>query len=272
MADIDALSAEFARRHPRAFAEILGRGELLDILRVLKHMPSALAASICARLPSSRIDAVLAYSQDATAQWLADASSDDALTLIGRMPRENSLALVNSLKNRERRRKLLQFLRYPTHSVGALVSDVLVRVSADMLALDALEELRALKVDDPGPVVVLHADGRYLGLLDMWRLLARDPPTGVVREYVAEVPAIFPETSLASAALDTNWHQHNWRPVVDHEQRVLGGVTRDRIIGSMATSPAHSQLGQELLTSLVTEMVRILGALLDRVMGGRSAS
>ncbi len=270
MANLDPVSADFARKHPGTFAKVLGKGEVLDIVRVLKQMPPSVAASVVARLPSSRAGAVVKSSQELLSAWLAEASYDDALTLLGHMPREKCLSLVNSLASRERRRKLLQFLKYPTHCVGALVTDVFVRISADMPAMDALRELRALKTDNPGPIVVLQSDGRYLGLLDLWRLLARDPPTGILRDYVSRVPAMLPETPLTSAALDTNWQRYNWLPVIDHEQRVLGGVSRDRIFAATATQ-ARAHGGQEILTSLATEMLRLIGALLDRILGGRTA-
>lgn len=269
MAEIDPLSADFARKHPDAFAKVLGRGELPEIMRVLKQMPASLAASVAARLPPSNGNAVLLSSQERSARWLAEASYDDAISLLGRMPREHCLTVVNSMADSKRRRELLRFLRYPAHSVGALVSDVRVRLSGDTPAAEALHELCALKTGNPGPIVVLHADGRYLGVLDLWLLISRDPPSGPVRDYVSHVPALLPETSLANAVLDTNWQLHNWLPVVDHEQRVLGGVSRDRIVGS--TAQVRTQGGSEIMASLGTDMMRVLATLLDRILGGRAA-
>lgn len=269
MAEIDPLCGDFARKHPKEFAKVLGRGELPEIVRVLKLMPASVAASVVARLSSSSGDAVLLSSQESSAQWLADASYEDAISLLGRMPREHCLVLVNSLADSKRRRRLLQFLRYPAHCVGALVTDVLVRLSADTPAVEALHELRALQTGKPGPIVVQHADGRYLGILDLWLLISRDPPSGPVREYASHVPAMFPETSLANAALDPNWQQHNWLPVVDHDQRVLGGVSRDRMFG--ATAKARTQGGSDFMAGLVTQMMRVLATLLDRILGGSAA-
>lgn len=272
MADIDPLTSDFARKHPDTFARILAHGDQTEIVNVLERLPSSLASSIVSRLPSPLADAIVASDQESAERWLADAPYGDAVGLLGRVPRERSLAMVNSLADRERRRRLLRFLKYPAHSVGALVSDALVRLSADTPASDALKELRAVKADDPGPIVVLGSDGRYHGVLNLWSLIAHDPPVGRVRDYASSVPAIHPETSLSYAARDTNWNYYNWLPVVDHEQRVLGTVSRDRVLGSMTHAAAHLHRGNEMVTVLASEMLRVLGALLDRILGGRAAT
>ena len=267
MAKLDPVSTDFASKNPAAFARVLGRGEPAEIVRILHQLPPSIAASVVSRLTSSRASTVLEIAQESIPAWLAEATYDDALALLGKMPRQNCLALVNSLQSRDRRRKLLQFLKYPTHSVGTLVSDVLVRLPADMQATDALQELRALPDEEPAPIVVLRADGRYLGVLNLWRLFVRNPPEGTVGEYVRDVPALLPEVSISSAAVDPIWNRNNWLPVVDHEQRLLGGVTRERVIAYRADISTPSS-GSEMIANMAVDMIRVFSAMLDRVLGG----
>lgn len=272
MADVDPLSADFARRFPDSFARVLGRGDAKEVSRVLEKLPPGIKASIVARLPASRLEPLLSSRRHAPEQWLVDAPFDDAITLLSRIPRERRLALVNSLSDRDRRRRLLRHQQYPAHSVGALVSDVPLRISTDSPAADVLRELRGLEGDDPGPLVVIDAEGRYLGLLDRWRLMAQHSPVGTARDFVRKVSPIYPEMSIASVAQNPDWHTHNWLPVVDHGRRILGGVSRARVFGAAGVQKSKVGSASDVMIDLMTDLVYVLGALLDRVLARRGSS
>lgn len=272
MADIDPLNADFARQDPDTFAAVLGRGETQEIIVVLSGLPPGLAGSIVSRLPASRIGVLWAAGQDSQERWLAEAPFNDAKALLSRIPREQCLALVNSLKGRDRRRNLLQYLKYPAHSVGALVSDVPLRITAETPAADVLAELRTLPPDDPGPLVVVQADGNYLGQLDLWKLVTGNPPAGPIRDYTSPTPTLHPETSLASAAEDQNWQVHNWLPVVDHEQRILGSVSRASVFRTAGHHVDRRRPGQDFITVLVADVVRLFGNVLDSLLKKRGTS
>lgn len=271
MTGIDSLTAEFARKYPDKFSRILGRGKAEDVSRVLDKLPLPVAASIISRLPVAQIIALLASGKHKPDRWLTDAPLQDSITLLSRLPREQCLTLVNSLKHRERRRRLLQYLKYPAHSVGALVTDLPVRVTADTPAEELLAEIRSLKSKRQRPIVVVHPDGRYFGILDTWLLLTRDPAVGLIEDYVKPAPAIFPETSLASSALDAGWHAHSWLPVVDHQQRILGCVTRAGVIDAAAKHARRSSSGGDLLSILIADLAFLFGELLTRSLSRRSS-
>ena len=232
MGDIDALNADFARKHPDAFANVLVHGADAEISTVLSHLPPAVAVMVAARLPSSRMSELLNAHEQAVGTWLTEAPVNDAITLLGRIPRERCLALVNSLPDRERRKRFLQYLKYPSHSVGALVTDIPLKFAADVPAEKVLADLREIDTDTTGPAVVILSENHYLGLLDIWKLYAGEAVTGPIRNYLMAAPALHAETPVASAISDPGWHTYNWLAVVDHEQRVLGGVSRARLFSA----------------------------------------
>lgn len=271
MADIDVLNADFGRSDPDAFARILARGDADEIDEVLEHLPSAVAATVVSRAPVPLIEALIDRKVDDFNTWLVDTHIDTAIALLSRIPREISLALVNSLDDRVRRRRFLQYLRYPAHSVGALVSDVPLKLRADAPAEEALEELRGLGGEDPGPAVVVLEDGSYMGLLDMWKLLTGTPVTGAVSTYVLAASPLHAETPAASAISDPNWHEHNWLPVVDYEGRILGGVTRARLFGSIEPRVSE-RTHNSLFTLLLSEMLYVTGQLVSRASVRRKSS
>jgi magnesium transporter len=268
----DLLTTDFAQKHPDAFAKILGRGEPADIARVLRSLPPSMATAIIARLPTSRVTALLALGKHPDPKWLSSAPLDDTLMLLSRLPRENCLALINSLGESERRHELLQFLKYPAHSLGALVSAVPVRVMADMPAHEALAELRQLDSGDPGLLTVVRGDGRYLGTLDLWSLLAKDPPPGQVRDYTLPTPALHPETSIVSARDDADWNNNNCLPVVDHEGRLLGAVTRASVFAAVREHASSDGATTDMFQVLLADIVHFFGDVLERMLGDRKLS
>lgn len=264
MADTDILNADFARKFPDKFARLLGRGDHSEITQVLKRLPGPVAASVVARLPASRIDLLLGAGASDAAHWLEDAPFNDAVALLSRIPRERSLVLVNSLKNRERRRRLLQYLRYPAHSVGALVTDAPVRIGCDTTIDDLLTELQSFDRNKSRQVVIVDSHGVYFGMLDAWRLLAGGPASGTAADFVVQVPPVHPETSLAAAVKDAAWNDHNWLPVIDHERRVVGGVSRGSVFNAASKFAHDARPGRDILSVLVGDVVHLFGELLTR--------
>lgn len=272
MAEDDLLTTDFARKHPEAFARILGRGETAEIAAILESMPAATSASIASRLPASRISALLISGDNVAGRWLANATLDDAKTLLSRIPRERSLTLVNSIADRTRQRKLLQYLHYPAHSVGALVVDVPVRFSSDSPAADVIAELRTINTGFPGLVAIVRPDGRFLGALDIWALLVSVAPGGSIRDFTVSTPAIHPETSLVSAVADEDWHSHNLLPVVDHEEHLLGSVSRATLFAAIERSEERARPTTDLVLALTSDVIRLFGDMLERIISRRSTS
>lgn len=268
MADIDPLNLDFAKRHPDTFATVLGRAEAEEIDKVVLALPVNLRAAVAARLPSVHVARLLQGDDNDAAEWLARAEFEDAVGLLSRLPRERRLALVNALENPDRKRRLLRLQQYPGHSVGALVGDVPMRIGANADAGDVLAELRTIELDDPGPLVVVDKSGRYVGIVDRWRLLMANPPTGTVRDYVADVAALRPETPIEVAAELPDWHTRNWLPVVDHEQYVLGGVSRARVFTALRDHDGKRRHGG-VFGELFADLAHLFGAALDAMLAGR---
>jgi Mg/Co/Ni transporter MgtE len=266
MAESDPLTADFATKYPDSFARVLAEADANEISTILTDLPPAIAASIVARMPASRINQLLDPGEPRTEQWLAKASFDDAVTLLSRIPRERRLAMVNSLADRNRRQKLLRHQQYPTHSVGALVGDVLMSVKVDTDAAKVMRELRSLDEDDPGAVVIVDAEGRYFGLANLWRLLAMERAAGKIADYALKIAPVYPETPIVSAAQNEDWLKHNWLPVVDHKMRVLGSVSRARVFRAANTFERKEGDSADVIFSLLSESVYVLGGLLDRVL------
>ena len=268
MDKLDALSLAFARRDPEAFARTLNQGKSGEILDILNGMPPGSAAAVAARMQVQRLGELLATGKVDAGEWLTVADLEDAVKLAGRLPRDRSLALINSLDDAERRSRLLQYLKYPAHSVGAVVADVLIGIPAETPAIEVLDELRGFSKEPPGAIVLTNPDGSYSGLLDAWSLLLAEKPSGQARRYERSVPPLRPETPLADAAADPNWRTYGWLPVVDYRQRVIGAASRDRVMEHLASQGAAAPKRGDFF-GLLHDMVSVFAALLDRVLFAR---
>lgn len=240
MSETNPLTVEFARRFPDQFTRLLARGEPAEIEAQIAALPPGLAAGIAARLPHGRLQALLAAGRVHPGAWLEVAPYDDAVALLGALPRERALALVEEVSERSRRRRLRQFLSYPAHCVGALVTDALVRVAAGVPIAEALATLQASEPVDSGPAVIVEREGKYAGVLNLWRTTTRSSDETPVGEFAEAVPPLRPETPLASAAHAAQWEEHGWLPVVDHASRVLGVVSRSRVLESLGNATPDS--------------------------------
>ena len=272
MAEIDRLNLDFATHHPDSFARILGRAEFEQCERILDSLPANRKAAIAARLPATHVRQLLDSERNQVAEWLVDATFNDAVTLLSRIPRERRLALVNSLGDRNRQRQLLRNQQYPSHSVGALVADIPLRVGAESPAAEVLAELRKIDVEAQGPVVVVDNDGHYLGVVDRWRLLSRSPSSGSVNDYLVVVKAVRPEMPVTAVATNDDWHTRNWLPVIDHRHRVLGAVSREKVLRAAREHAGGGVRRGDILLDLLADLVYVLETLLRKTLYGKDVT
>lgn len=269
MPDIDPLNLDFALEHPESFARVLGRSDDTDVDRVINALPVSLRAAIAARLPSAHVERLMHTDDTGLAEWLARSDYEDAVGLLSRLPRERRLEIVNALPNSARKRQLLRTQQYPSHSVGALLGDIPMRIGSHADAGDVLTELRSIDLEDPGPLVVVDKNGRYVGIVDRWRLLMANPVTGPISDYVVDVSSLRPETPIDAAAELPDWHTRIWLPVVDHEQLVLGGVSRARIFAALEDFDGTHR-SRNVFNELFVDIAYLFGAVLEAlVTGGR---
>jgi len=261
----DPLIEDFARQSPDSFARSLTQGTPDEISALLADLPPALAIRVAAALPPSRFGTIAALDLDVLLGWLEQADVDTGVAFITRLPRGRGLALVDALENVSLKRRLGRALRYPEHCVGARLTGDVLRVSAETMVADLLAELRTGDTREPPRAVVLDAQNRYSGVLDLWRLMLEENAGRHVRDFAIAVAPLQPETSIADARSSTQWRDHLWLPVADFRGRVLGSVARK----SLDREP--DQIQEPLVDSaflLGQEFFHVSSTLLDSLLRG----
>ncbi len=266
--DTGELGNDFARLRPDDFARVLRQGQPDEIRAVLRALPAELPVGVLARLPVELLLTLLESEHERLPEWLEAASFDAVTRLLGRLAPPRALALANAVDDRQARRRLLQHLNYPPHTLGSLVARPLLTFSTATPLDEVLSLLRDTELRDESAVVVLDADSRFAGMLDPWRLLGRGSAAATAGEFVRAVPILRPETSAVNALADPGWNDHLHLPVIDHERRLLGVIT----YAVLQDAVAGNRLGQEgrIAAELVESFARACGGLLERLLNVRS--
>jgi len=270
MSDSDRLTLAYATRYPEKFAAEIAAAPEAERLDVLLGLTAAAAGRVTARLPAAVFRKICSEQQDQLVTWLNASSFDDAVALLVRLPRTEQRNLVDLITDRSTRRRLRQFLNFPSHSVGALAVELPMRVLAETPLRDLLVELTDLGARRELAIVLTDADGLYAGVLDIWRLALTDKVSGTAADCSRRIESIQPEMSVQNARNLRQWHRHAWLPVVDHEQRVLGVVTREQIMGTSETIHSDTEIIRESIGILCLRYFEVLAELLERLLGGMS--
>jgi magnesium transporter len=269
MIEADPVMADFAEQFPDSFARALRQGSDEQISAVFMSLPTEAVAAIAARLPAARLRALLDSEEHSPQTWLEDAPFDDAIMLLSRMRRERRIALIGKLGNRKLQRRLMRHQQYPRHSSGFYVEDVFLRIDIDMPASEAINELRNVDQDELPLIVVVDAAGRYAGVLKPWQLMSKRLSSQRLSEHVEHILPIAPETPVVAAAEHEGWLEHNWLPVVDNKQRILGALSRAAVFRAASRVSPSQQGTTALLLELAGGITHTLGEILEAVLGRR---
>jgi Mg/Co/Ni transporter MgtE len=269
MTETDPVIAAFAEQFPDSFVRVLRQGSDEEISATVESLPPHTIAAIAARLPAARLLALLESGAHSPLAWLENAPFDDAVMLLSRMRRERRIALIGSLRDRKLQRRLMRHQQYPVHSAGFYVEDVFLRIDIDTPASEATDELRSFNQDELPLIVVVDPAGRYTGVLRPWQLMSNRLVSQRLGEHVEYIQPIAPETPVIAAAEHEGWLEHNWLPVVDNKQRVLGALSRAAVLRAASRVAPSREVATSLFLELVDSITHTLGDILDGVLSRR---
>lgn len=258
------LIATFAAQEPERFAALLAAGSAEERLDVFTSLTPQAAAAVAAHLGKRELSEV----PDAMlVRWIEEGAFDDATVVLSKLGRHEALERMETITDADRRRRLQQFFVFPLHSLGSISSAELIQVPERATVREVLAILAGQDPSRELPLVIVETGGRLVGALDLWRLAVRAESGGLARDCLRPVPGLRPEISIDSAAELPVWRDHAWLPVVDSGQRLLGVVSRTRILGLREPHREAVPIGEgivELGSQFVTVSANVLGELIGR--------
>jgi len=266
MTDRNPLRLSFARRFPGDCAAYLARQDAAVALETLSGLPDREAAAVVARLPDGFGMRVLASREiDTIVGWVVAAGADEALALLRRVDPVRRDEVLDRLPRRRRQRELRRLLSYAPGTVGTLIDAEVVRLDVD-LTMD--EAMAALRDDQPEPgraIWLVDRDGQFRGVLDTARMLAARSARVGLGEFAIEVRPLRAETTLAACRDSGQWLRHAELPVVDERGRLLGSITRRRLMEALGTTASGGGGMIDGIGDLAEQYFRVLGQCIGQI-------
>lgn len=257
-----------------ALREALGQGAGRRVHRLVNSMHPAEIASLLESLPPAQRevvwdlvdselegDVLVELNEEVRADLIRDMEAedlvaaaeslelDDLADLLGDLPEHVHQQVLRSMDSRDRER-LHAVLAYEPDSAGGLMNTDTVSVRPDVTLETVLRYLRMRGdvPDNTDSLFVVNRHDRYLGTLDLARLLTEDPERTVGEVMDAEVPGIKPETPASEVASLFEDRDLLSAAVVDAGGRLLGRITVDDVVDVIRDEAEHSVMSMAGLT------------------------
>ena len=227
MSELIELSAAFVKAHPSEAARVLEGLAPEDTAEYLAALDAKLAAvamqqlgvAFCAKV-LQRLDddqaaaRIRSMSSQAAARLLQYLAPDRQVRLLGQLPVGTAVAL-----------RLV--IGYPRGTCGACMDPAPLVLTAETTVAEAIEQARRHEEREQGDCVfVADAHRRLIGVValgDLLRASPGEPLSTVMRKPEHAVSAL---ASARTAAAHPGWDSFHLLPVVERENRIVGGLHR----------------------------------------------
>ena len=251
-------SGAFAKAH--ALLETIHPG---DAASLVESLPPASRALLWQLMDDSQAAEVLPYlseevqadmlesmDTDAISSALSDLDTDDLVDILKQLPERIIEQVLNEMHWQDRQR-IEQVLQYSERSAGALMDTSTITIRSD-ISLEVV--LRYLRRHDSLPdatdnLLVVDAQGKFIGLLPLTKLLVSNPAL-LVREVMATDVAIFQVDQDADEVAEIFERQDLVSaPVVDSNNFLLGRITIDDVVDLIRGASDDRMLNMGRLSS-----------------------
>jgi biopolymer transport protein ExbB len=152
---------------------------------------------------------------------------DDSADSLAEMPAAVAREVVRSLTHHGLG-EFHESLEYAEDSAGGMMDSPVVTISKDATVAEAIGKIRTAAIDeDFRAVFVVDDHGRYVGDAPV-RLLLTQPEQARVESFM-EAGTLFVRVDADRAQVRDLFHRHDLTtmPVLDHEDRLVGRITRN---------------------------------------------
>jgi magnesium transporter len=190
------------------------------------------------QMRADRIDGMDADELIAVAEGM---EVDDLADLIGDLPEEVTQRVLHSMDMQDRER-LHAMLAYPEGTAGSLmnVDTVTVRPDATVEVVLRYLRMRGELPERTDRLFVVTRLDRYLGALDVTKLLTSDPDLTVGEVMDSSIEGIAPESSVGDVAVMFSNRDLVSAPVVSSDGLLVGRITIDDVVDVIQEQADHS--------------------------------
>ncbi len=229
------LKKELSEMNEVDISEILEPLDLQTTLLVVRMLPKDIAAEVFSYISPERQADIINSVTDKELKFILDELFfDDMIDLIEEMPANivNKI-LVNSTQ--EERVLINQFLKYPAHSAGSLMTIEYVELKKDMTVKNALEHIKEIGLSKETIYTCYVTDNKREldGIVSLRNLVVSELNQSIQDIMFEDV--IYVETHDDQETVANIFKKYGFLalPVVDREHRLTGIITFDDIMDVM---------------------------------------
>lgn len=206
-----------------------GIDDLETTLRLFRLLPKQGAAEAFSYMESDVQKHIIeAITERELRYILDDMYLDDYVDLVEEMP-ANVVMRVLKNSSKENRDLINQYLQYPDHSAGSLMTNEYVYLKRTLTVQQAFDVIRTNGVDKETiyTCYVINAERKLEGVVTVRELLLSDPTRRI--EDIMSTNVIFSYTLDDQEHIARMFSKYDMlsMPVVDREQRLVGIITID---------------------------------------------
>ena len=166
------------------------------------------------------------------AEILGEMAADDAADILSDLEDEQREAVLAVLSMSEKK-EYEGLMAYADDTAGGIMLPEFVALPAETTAEEALIALREMSddVEMANYIYVVGAEGKLVGVLSLRKLVIASPHKRIRDVMETDVITVSPETDQEHVARLVSDHGLLAIPVVDDDNRLLGIVTIDDVIG-----------------------------------------
>jgi magnesium transporter len=216
-------------------AELLNPLEHPITLLIFRMLPKDMAVEVFSYFSSEQQADIINAVTDKELKFILDELFfDDMIDLIEEMP-ANIVSKILANSTHEERVLINQFLKYPAHSAGSLMTIEYVELKKNMTVKEALEHIKEIGLNKETIYTCYVTDYKRKldGIVSLRNLVVSDPDKSIMDIAFEEV--IYVETHDDQETVANIFKKYGFMalPVVDKEHRLTGIITFDDIMDVM---------------------------------------
>ncbi len=213
-------------------AQMLEETESQNLLKILRILPKETAAGVFSYMSMEQQRYIIESITDKEIEYIInELFLDDTVDFLEEMP-ANVVKKVLKNTDEQTRRLINQFLNYPEHSAGSIMTIEYVDLKKEMTAAEAIEHIRRTGVDkETINTCYVIGEGRILeGVISIRRLILSE--STLLIGDIMETDVIHVNTHDDQEILASLFRKYDLTsmPVVDNECRLVGIVTIDDVV------------------------------------------
>lgn len=229
------LKKELSEMNEVDISEIIEELDHATSLLVFRILPKDIAVEVFAHFSAEKQAEIINSVSDKELKFILDELFfDDMIDLIEEMP-ANIVNKILSNSSHEERVLINQFLKYPAHSAGSLMTIEYVELKKRMTVKEALDHIKetGLSKETIYTCYVTDNNKKLKGIVSLRNLVVAD--TDRLIEDIFHEDIIYVETHDDQETVANTFRKYGFMalPVVDKEHRLTGIITFDDIMTVM---------------------------------------